>query len=91
MPGEDLFVVGANAVLELGPGALNLMGAMRGGRIVAEGLRDLMWNKMNDFKNRNNEAASAAITGNQFSLLNSSDESSDDSSDDSDDSGYSLP
>ena len=27
--GEDLFVVGANAVLELGPGGGNLMGAMR--------------------------------------------------------------
>ena len=97
MPGEDLFVVGANAVLELGPGALNLMGAMRGGRIVAEGLRDLMWNKTNDFKNRKNEAASAAITGNQFSILfgsdedDSSDDSSEDESDDSDDSGNSLP
>ena len=40
---DDLFVVGANAVLELGPGALNLMGAMRGAKIVAEALRDLMW------------------------------------------------
>ena len=61
--GEDLFVVGANAVLELGPGALNLMGAMRGGRIVAEGLRDLMWSTTH------RKAASAAVTANQFSLL----------------------
>ena len=41
--GADLYVVGANAVLELGPGALNLMGAMRGAKIVAEALRDVMW------------------------------------------------
>jgi len=40
---EDLFVVGANALLELGPGALNLMGAMRGAKIVSEQLRDVMW------------------------------------------------
>ena len=72
--GEDLFVVGANAVLELGPGALNLMGAMRGGRIVAEGLRDLMWSTTH------RKAASAAVTANQFSLLGL------DGSDDSDDS-----
>jgi lysine/ornithine N-monooxygenase len=85
--GEDLFVVGANAVLELGPGALNLMGAMRGGRIVAEGLRDLMWSTTHS------KAASAAVTANQFSLLDCSDDSddsdvdSDGSEDDIDDDG----
>ena len=42
-PEEDLFVLGANAMLELGPGGGNLMGAMRGARIVANELHDLMW------------------------------------------------
>ena len=42
-PQEDLFVLGANAVLELGPGGGNLMGAMRGARVVSNELRDLMW------------------------------------------------
>jgi hypothetical protein len=34
VPNEELFVMGANAMLQLGPGALNLMGAMRGAKIV---------------------------------------------------------
>ena len=41
-PGEDLFVLGANAVLELGPGGGNLMGSMRGARVVSNELRSLM-------------------------------------------------
>ena len=41
-PGEDLFVLGANAVLELGPGGGNLMGAMRGARVVSNELHDLL-------------------------------------------------
>ena len=41
LPGEDLFVLGANAALELGPGCGNLMGAMRGARIVSHELRKL--------------------------------------------------
>lgn len=40
---ENLFVLGANAALELGPGGANLMGAMRGAKTVAQELRDLMW------------------------------------------------
>ena len=43
VPDEDLFVLGANAVLELGPGGGNLMGAMRGAKIVSNELHDLMW------------------------------------------------
>ena len=39
----DLFVVGAGAIFQLGPGALNLMGSMRGAKIVAEAMRDVMW------------------------------------------------
>ena len=42
VPGEDLFVLGANAVLELGPGGGNLLGAMRGARVVANELYRLM-------------------------------------------------
>ena len=43
VPNEDPFVLGANAVLELGPRGGNLMGAMRGARIVANELHGLMW------------------------------------------------
>eukprot|EP00966_Prymnesium_polylepis_P177466 4109755-Prymnesium_polylepis.1 len=60
--GEDVFVVGANAVLELGPGALNLMGAMRGAKIVAEALRDLMWDAEDG-------QVSAKVHGNMYALL----------------------
>jgi hypothetical protein len=42
IPGEDLFVLGANAALELGPGGGNLMGAMRGARVVSNELNRLM-------------------------------------------------
>ena len=42
VPNEDLFVLGANAMLELGPGGGNLMGAMRGARVVAHELHGLM-------------------------------------------------
>ena len=42
VPDEDLFVLGANAVLELGPGAGNLMGAMRGARVIYNELQRLM-------------------------------------------------
>ena len=41
--GENLFLLGANAALELGPGGGNLMGAMRGAKLVAQELRELMW------------------------------------------------
>ena len=42
VPGEELFVLGANAALELGPGAGNLVGAMRGSRIISNELHGLM-------------------------------------------------
>ena len=42
VPHEDVFVLGANAVLELGPGGGNLMGAMRGARVVSYELHSLM-------------------------------------------------
>lgn len=42
VPTENLFVLGANAVLELGPGGRNLMGAMRGARIVSNELQGLI-------------------------------------------------
>ena len=50
LPNEDIFVLGANAVLELGPGGGNLMGAMRGARVVSNELRDLMWKHTIDRK-----------------------------------------
>ena len=42
VPHENVFVLGANAMLELGPGGGNLMGAMRGARIVANELYSLV-------------------------------------------------
>ena len=42
MAGQNLFVLGANAMLELGPGGGNLMGAMRGARVVSYELHSLM-------------------------------------------------
>ena len=42
VPHEDVFVLGANAVLELGPGGGNLMGAMRGARVVSYELHGLI-------------------------------------------------
>ena len=72
--GHDLFVLGANAVLELGPGALNLMGAMRGAKIVASELRDLMWATTKG----KSETPNAASSANMFSLLGMDDEESED-------------
>ena len=80
--GRNLHVVGANAVLELGPGALNLMGAQRGAKIVAGALRDLMWT--------GGKAASAegVAAHNKFSLLGlDSDDDDSDDDEDSDDDG----
>jgi len=48
--GEDLFVMGANAVLELGPGGGNLVGAMRGARVVSNELHSLMWQQPDGHK-----------------------------------------
>ena len=59
----DLYVLGASASLELGPGALNLMGAMRGARIVAEALRDLMWSSPK------RQVLSSVVSSNSYSVL----------------------
>jgi len=76
---EDLFVMGANAVLQLGPGALNLMGAMRGAKIVAEALRDVMWAR------KGTASPSSVITGNPYAALGIESEGDSDGTD-SDDS-----
>lgn len=64
VPDEELFVMGANALLQLGPGALNLMGAMRGAQIVAAELHHLMWNT-----DRGCRALKAAFAANKYSAL----------------------
>ena len=51
VPGEDVFVLGANAILELGPGGGNLMGAMRGARVVANELHGLLSKNSSDRSN----------------------------------------
>eukprot|EP00039_Didymoeca_costata_P014470 m.234096 g.234096 ORF g.234096 m.234096 type:complete len:581 (-) comp16032_c0_seq19:40-1782(-) len=40
---EDIFVIGSYASMQLGPGALNLMGAMRGAQLVGEELHSKLW------------------------------------------------
>ena len=52
VPRENVFVLGANAVLELGPGGGNLMGAMRGARLVANELHCLLSQQPNSRKAR---------------------------------------
>ena len=56
-PEEDLFVMGIGAMLELGPGGGNLMGAMRGAKLVANELHHLMW------KQNTTDGASKARAG----------------------------
>lgn len=63
VPGEDLFVMGANATLELGPGGGNLMGAMRGARVVSNELHSLMGKP----DRRANTASS--VSSNQYAAL----------------------
>ena len=81
LPDEDLFVLGANAVVELGPGGLNLMGAMRGGRIVSKELHDLMWSQPAADENGKNGTAAFA---NPFAVPgeSSEEESEDEESED---------
>lgn len=57
---EDIFVMGTNAMLELGPGAGNLMGAMRGARIISNELHGLMWKR---------KGTAPPMRSNQFDLL----------------------
>mmetsp|Transcript_3408 Transcript_3408/g.10484 ORF Transcript_3408/g.10484 Transcript_3408/m.10484 type:complete len:544 (-) Transcript_3408:62-1693(-) len=75
---EDIFVVGCNAGLQLGPGALNLMGAMRSGQLVAESLHRRMWKDIRPHKNK--------LEHNIFSVLAMDDSDDSDDSDDPDDS-----
>ena len=81
LPDEDLFVLGANAMLELGPGGGNLMGAMRGAKIVANELHDLMWQQ----SGRNKATPARSFFANQYASLlgeGSEDESDEASSSD---------
>ena len=64
---EDLFVLGANAVLELGPGGGNLMGAMRGAKVVANELHALMWQQSEKAKKA--KIKTRRIYSNQFAAL----------------------
>ena len=66
VPEEDLFILGANAVLELGPGGGNLMGAMRGARIVANELHSFMWKSRDGHKA---EAAARSSFANRYASL----------------------
>lgn len=50
VPDEDIFVLGANAMLELGPGGGNLMGAMKGARVVSNQLHRLLWSPSDGHK-----------------------------------------
>ena len=90
--GEDLFVVGANAVLELGPGALNLMGAMRGAKIVSNELHDLMWKDAHARKAKAGVARPISRKpANQFaSLLDDGSEAESDEESSSEDEIFSL-
>ena len=78
--GENVFLLGANAALELGPGGWNLMGAMRGAKLVAQELRELMWAT-------DTTVSKQGMFVNPFSLLDGDDQSNDESDDESDDGG----
>lgn len=52
VPNEDIFVMGANAMLELGPGGGNLMGAMRGARVIVNSLHGQLSQRSNGRKAR---------------------------------------
>ena len=85
---EDLFVLGANAVLELGPGGGNLMGAMRGARIVANELHGLMWKTREETGQKGKGAA--RNNANPFAIFGEgSDEESDDNDGSDDEQGSS--
>lgn len=80
VPDEELFIMGANAVLQLGPGALNLMGAMRGAKNIAAELHHLMWSTEPGCR-----ALGANLAANMYSaLLDDADTDSTGKSDDDD-------
>lgn len=65
---EKIFVIGANAMLEIGPGSGNLMGAMKGAKIIANELYDLVWTRP-----AGNMAKAGRMFTNPFSVLVDSD------------------
>ena len=62
-PKEDIFVLGANAVLELGPGGGNLMGAMRGARVVSNEIHVSLAGK------RPPPRSTSSVSSNQYASL----------------------
>lgn len=67
-PSENIFVMGALAALELGPGALNLMGAKVGAQLVANELMTLLWR----VPEAPTKAAAGKLRGNWFAMLDNS-------------------
>lgn len=65
---ENIFVLGANAMLEIGPGSGNLMGAMKGAKTIANELYDLVWTR-----SAGNMAKAGRMFTNPFSVLVDSD------------------
>ena len=65
---ENIFVLGANAMLEIGPGSGNLMGAMKGAKMIANELYDLVWTR-----SAGNMAKAGRMFTNPFSVLVDSD------------------
>ena len=61
--------MGYNAMLELGPGGGNLMGAMRGARIIANELHSLMWAQPDGSALSARSAAATGGFGNQYAAL----------------------
>ena len=81
-------MLGANAVLELGPGGGNLMGAMRGARLIANELRGLMWKQADAHKAGPTARRHASTNTNQYAALlaeGSEAESDEESSDEEED------
>eukprot|EP00040_Diaphanoeca_grandis_P003507 m.25086 g.25086 ORF g.25086 m.25086 type:complete len:544 (-) comp14873_c1_seq1:8-1639(-) len=73
-----IYSVGASSALEVGPGALNLMGAQRAGQLVAEDLQHLMYEspsekvnqKSTDTKSKKKSAqARTGMRNNAFAFL----------------------
>lgn len=78
VPDEDIFVLGVTALLQLGPGGGNLMGAMRGAKIVSNELHGLMWQpySSNVSCKVNRGVARQQTFSNQYAALYCSEESS---------------
>ena len=74
--------MGALAAVELGPGALNLMGAKVGAQLVANELTPLIWSTPTTFTAE--KGGKRKLQNNSFAMLGGSD---DDSSSDDDEGG----